>query len=177
MTRRDKDRNAKTRKALALIRRIQPKTWDSLANVGFKLRREGYGTFRTCYRIMGTTLLIKFPVECRYPRQEVAGGPKVWSDREGKNHTRMEVKKIRALSEFPMWRKHLPPIHYYNGRDGVLVTTYYRTRPAKNLEALRNRLIGELTKEFCGAVLGDITDDNVRSSTNGENLVIIDCGY
>lgn len=165
-----KNRSYRTRRALRLIRKSQPKTVDEARKLGLgALIEVGQGAFRTAYRIHGTRLLIKFPLMFKYDTQ-----PGSWNDKEGKNHTRMEVKKIRSLLEFPMWRKHLPPVYYFNDRDGVMVTKYYRPRKKSVVNAERNMLIGELVKEFCGVVLGDITDDNVRVD---RNLVIIDCGY
>jgi len=165
-----KNRAYRTRRALRLIRKGQPKTVDEARALGLgALIEVGQGAFRTAYRIHGTSLLIKFPLMFKYNPQ-----PDSWHDKEGKNHTRMEVKKIRALLEFPMWGKHLPPVHYFNSRDGIMVTKYYRPHKKSVVDAERNMLMGELVKEFCGVVLGDITDDNVRVD---RDLVIIDLGY
>jgi hypothetical protein len=173
---REKNRAYRTRRALRIIRKAQPKTVEAAqAALGMACREIGQGAFRTAYHIYGTTLLIKFPLSCRYKIREVEGGEEVWSDAEGKNHSRMEVKKIRALLEFPMWRKHLPPIYYFNGRDGVIVTKYYRRSDKFSTEFARNILIGELVREFCNVILGDITEDNIREFES--HLVLIDLGY
>jgi hypothetical protein len=165
-----KNRAYRTRRALRLIRKGQPKNFDEAMTLGMgALVEVGQGAFRTAYRIHGTSLLIKFPLMFHYSSE-----PNSWHDKEGKNHTRMEVKKIRALLEFPMWRKHLPPVYYFNARDGVMVTKYYRERKKSVVDRERNILMGELVKEFCGVVLGDITDDNVKVD---DHLVIIDLGY
>jgi|ERR1700677_150415 len=179
MTRREKYRATQkrrrdycTRRALKLIRRGQPKTVDEALALGLgPLIEAGTGAFRHTYRIRETNLLIKFPLKYSYPN---GNGGKTWHSNEGKNHSRMEVKKIRALLKFPMWRKHLPPIYYFNSRDGVIVTKYYRPRKKSLYFAERNILVRNLVKEFCGVILGDLTDDNVRVD---DNLVIIDLGY
>ena len=155
---RKKHRAYYTRRALRIIRKVQPKNLlEASEALGMTLIHAGTGAFRSTYRIYGSSLLIKFPI-----------------DREGKNHTRMEVKKIRALQKFPMWHKHLPPIHYFNGRDGVMVTKFYPK--GKHPEYARNMLIGELTKWFCGVSLGDIGPDNIRSDGD-DNLILLDLGY
>lgn len=170
-----KNRAYKTRHALRLIRKHQPKTLEEAQALGMgALVEVGQGAFRTAYHIYGTNLLIKFPLQCRYRIEEVSNGPEVWHSKEGKNHTRMEVKKIRALSEFPVMRKHLPPLYYYNGRDGVLVTKYYPK--TKWIQQSFHRLITEMIKEYCGVVIGDLAQDNVRTHA-GDNLIFIDCGY
>ena len=175
-----RDRELRTRRALRLVRRGQPKTVEEAEALGVNLRKTGQGAFRTAYRIYGTNLLIKFPLQCKYEgccTQHKSGGGSeghVWHDREGKNHTRMEVKKIRALLKFPMWKKHLPPVYYFNGRDGVIVTKFYPPSKRYVVDDGRNMLMGELVKVFCGVTLGDLTDDNVRVDNH---LVICDLGY
>src|ERR1700676_1544490 len=95
-----RNRAYRTRRALRLINRALPKTVDEAQALGIgALIKIGQGAFRTDYRIHGTHLVIKFPVMFDYgdpaiPR--LRGGV---HDKEGKNHTRMEVKKIRALQE------------------------------------------------------------------------------
>jgi hypothetical protein len=159
---------------MRLIRREQPKNVQEARALGIGAMVEvGEGAFRTAYRIHGTPLLIKFPLRFRHRLQETNGGPEVWNDKEGKTHTRMEVKKIRALQKFPMFRKHLPPIYYFNGRDGVLVTKYYSGK--RRIERAKSLLVSELVRTFCGVVLEDITPDNVRADRG--NLMLLDLGY
>jgi hypothetical protein len=169
-----KNRAYRTRRALRLIRREQPKNVHEARGLGIgALIEVGHGAFRMAYRIHGTKLLIKFPVEFRYKDGDVEGGPEVWHDKEGKNHTRMEMKKIRALQAFPIMRKHIPPVYYFNARDGVFVTKYY-PRDGRSIYAIHS-LVSEMIKEFCGVVLGDLSPDNIRSDPY--NLIFIDLGY
>jgi len=164
-------RTYRTRRALCLIRRGQPKTVEEARALGLgALVEVGQGAFRTAYRIYGTNLLIKFPLMFHY----VHLTPSVWHDKEGKNHTRMEVKKIWALRESPVMRKHIPPVYYFNGRDGVMVTKYYPK--SKWISSATNNLVHELIKEYCGVILGDLSADNVRTEP-ARNLIFIDLGY
>src|SRR5271156_2208796 len=170
---RDKNRNL-TRRALNTIRRIQPKNFPEASRV-LRMRYIGSGAFRAVYRLTGTNLVIKFPLECRNRTEEVSGGPEVWNSNEGKSHTRAEVRKIRRLLRFSMWEKHLPPIFYFNSKDGVLVTRYYpKTKWAKEATL---RLVRELTRKFCGVILGDLAGDNLSIGKMTDTLVILDLGY
>jgi len=168
---RARNRAYQTRRALRIIRRVQPETVEELRKVlGTPVIEVGQGAFRTAYRINGTSLLVKFPLMYNH---RTDGGEDNWTDRDGKNHTRMEVKKIRVLSGYAFMKKHLPPVHYFNGRDGVLVTTYYRK--ARWVHSATHNLLSKMVKEFCGVVLGDMSPDNLR--TQYGRLIFIDCGY
>jgi len=149
------------RRALRIIRRIQPNTARSLPGLilrEIKKGKKGNGAFRRAYEIVGTGLVIKFP------RQDYA---------DNAEHTRDEVKKIRALSKYRSLKKHLPPVYYYNRRDGVMVTDYYPlVSPAKNL----GPMFTDLLYEFTGVVVGDLFGDNVRCKKPGQP-VIVDLGY
>ena len=167
-----KNRAYRTRRALRLINRGLPATMEMAQALGIgALIKVGQGAFRTAYRIHGTSLLIKFPAMFSY---DDANGSETWHDKEGKNHTRMEVKKIRALLKFPIMRKHLPPVYYFNGRDGVVVTKYYPK--SKWTNSATNQLVSEMIKEYCGVTLGDLSPDNVRTEPHN-NLILIDLGY
>jgi hypothetical protein len=148
------------RRALRIIRRSQPKNVQEARAAGLRLWEIGVncGAFRQTYRIWGTGLVIKFP------REE-------WGD--AITHTRDEVKKIRALNEFKVMRRYLPPVYYYNGRDGVMVTDYYsKVSPPKNLRPM----FTELLFAYTGVEVGDLLGDNIRCKRNGEP-VIVDLGY
>lgn len=166
-----KKRAYRTRRALRLIRKGQPKTVDEAKALGIgALIEVGQGAFRTAYRIHGTGLLIKFPLMFNYKTDNQDD----WNDSEGKNHTRMEVKKIRVLREFPIIRKHIPPVYYFHGRDGVMVTKYYPQTTW--VRGAMNQLVAEMIKGFCGVTLGDLSPDNVRAEKYN-NLIFIDLGY
>jgi len=156
------------RRALRIIRKIQPKTVDELKVAGLGLREikirtrkgmKGNGAFRRAYEIVGTGLAVKFP------RPNYA---------DNAEHTRDEVKKIRALSQYRSLRPHLPTVYYYNGRDGVMVTDYY---PYICPEKSKNVILSDVIRELTGVHLDDIMGDNVRSKLKGGNPVFCDCGY
>jgi len=152
--------NNRDRRALELIEDYQFKT-ASDASFYLLLDKVGEGSFRTAYRITGTTLLIKFPV----------GGEDC---KEGKVHTRAEVRKIRRLSQYRSLRSHVPPIYYYNGKDGVVVMRYYNT-PLDLEGRARDLLIRKVIKELTGVTLGDSVGDNLKQHRG--QLIFVDCGY
>ena len=164
------------RKALELIEEYQFKT-ASDASIYLSLDKVGEGSFRTAYRITGTTLLIKFPVVVTHRKNGKVTGE---DSKEGKVHTRAEVRKIRRLSQYRSLRSHVPPIYYYNGKDGVVVMRYYNTPlDNKNQSTLggraRDRLIRKVIKELTGVTLGDSVGDNVKQHRG--QLIFVDCGY
>jgi hypothetical protein len=118
------------------------------------------GAFRRAYEIVGTGLVVKFP------RPDYA---------DNAEHTRDEVKKIRELSKYRSLRSHLPPVYYYNGRDGVMVTDYY---PFICPEESKNEILSDVILELTGIHLDDIMGDNVRmKEPKTGNPVFCDCGY
>ena len=154
------NRGLAKRRALRIIRRSQPKNVQEARAAGLRLWEigENRGAFRRTYGIWGTGLVIKFP--------RVNWGDSV-------RHTQDEVKKIRALNEFKVMRRYLPPVYYYNNRDGVMVTDYYpKVSPSKNL----GPMFTELLFAYTGVVVGDLFGDNVRCTISGEP-VIVDLGY
>ena len=152
-------------RALRIIHRSQPKNVQEAKVAGLRLWEigENCGAFRRTYRIWGTGLVIKFPRED-------------WKERSADMsilHTQDEVKKIRALNEFKVMRQYLPPVYYYNHRDGVMVTDYYpKVSPSKNL----GPMFSELLFAYTGVEVGDLFGDNIRCKRNGEP-VIVDLGY
>lgn len=169
-----KNRAYATQRTLRLIRKGQPKTFEEAQSLGIVLVEAGLGAFRSAYRIYGTRLLIKFPLRYRCKNLEMWGGPEVWHDKDGKNHARMEVKKIRELMQCPIMRKHIPPVYYFNSKDGVTVTRYWPK--SKGLKQAVTNMLSEMIKEYCGVKLGDLTYDNLRQTSDSQ-LVIIDLGY
>jgi len=156
------------RRALRIIRKIQPKTVDELKVAGLELREikirtrkgmKGNGAFRRAYEIVGTGLAVKFP------RPNYA---------DNAEHTRDEVKKIRELSKYRSLRSHMPPVYYYNGRDGVMVTDYYLfVCPDK----AKNVILSDVIFELTGIPLDDVMGDNVRMKQVAGNPVFVDLGY
>ncbi len=163
-----------TQRALRLIRKWQPKTVEETATLLVGLDEVGRGAFRTAYRIRGTNLIIKFPIS--YCSLDTPGGAEVWKDTDGKNHARMEMRKIKLLEKFPIMRKHIPPVYYFHSKDGVTVTKFYPKSKLKRVHSATNQLLSEMIKEYCGVTLGDLTPDNLREISY-DNLIILDLGY
>ena len=187
---RAKNQGLAKRRALRIIRHTQPRTVEDLWSSGLILTEVGKrgGAFRRAYRIAGTNLVIKFPRK---------GWADSWED--SKKHTRDEVKKIRTLSQYRCFRHHLPPVYYYKGRDGVMVTDYYPYVNWKGASIILADVVKEFTgvelrdvvgdndrasiiladvvKEFTGVELGDVVGDNVRAKSKLDNVVMVDCGY
>jgi hypothetical protein len=156
------------RRALRIIRKVQPKVVIQLEATGLRLREikqhtkkglKGNGAFRRAYEIVGTGLAIKFP------RPDYA---------DNAEHTRDEVRKIRELSKYKSLRKHLPPVYYYNGRDGVMVTDYY---PFVCPDKSKNAVLSDVIRELTGIHLDDIEGDNVRSRVKDGEPMFCDLGY
>src|SRR5208337_2099603 len=87
----------RTQWCLRKIRKYQPKNLLETTKLGMICRYVGEGAFRSAYKIVGTTLLIKFPlIESFHHRVE--GNLRTYrtDDYDGKCHTRAEVRKIRA---------------------------------------------------------------------------------
>jgi hypothetical protein len=64
-------------------------------------------------------------------------------------------------------------VYYYNGRDGVMVTDYYRyVCPEK----ARNVILSDVIEELTGVALDDLVGDNVRMKMDAVP-VFVDLGY
>src|SRR5208337_4505065 len=104
----------RTQWCLRKIRKYQPKNLLETTKLGMICLFVGEGAFRSAYKIVGTTLLIKFPLMYQT------------DDHDGKYHTRAEIRKIRALSKFKSLRKAMPPVYYYKSNDGVMSRSIMR---------------------------------------------------
>jgi hypothetical protein len=155
-------------RALRIIRAKHFERFEDVKGSGITLKFHGSGAFRDAYRISGTSLLIKFPTPY--------GKKGVLTTTDGKRHTRAEVKKIMRLRNFEVLKDHLPPIHYFNSKTGVMVTTFFRHRAAWILMCRFQDIVSEMVKELTGVVLSDICGDNVKINEKGR-LVFIDLGY
>lgn len=166
-----------TQWCLRRIRRFQPKNLLETTELGMTCIYVGEGAFRTAYRIAQTSLLIKFPLMESF-HHRCKGNLVTYriDDTDGKYHTRAEVRKIRALSKFKSLRGHLPPVYYYNSRDGVLVTRFFKKAREKDWIYNVCPLLSGVIKELTGVTLGDLFGDNVRKDRE-ERLVFTDLGY
>src|SRR5208337_1858511 len=167
----------RTQWCLRKIRKYQPKNLRETSKLGMVCRYVGEGAFRVAYKIVGTTLLIKFPIiESFHHRENGALVTYRRNDFDGKYHTRAEVRKIRALSKFKSLRKAMPPVYYYNSHDGVMVTRYYLKATVNDWTSQIGPLLSGVIKELTGVTLEDLFGDNVRKKSE-DSLVIVDCGY
>lgn len=160
--------NIKT--AIRRIKKHRPKTYEDFAEAGVPLEIEslGEGVFRVVYRAHKLPLVVKFPL---------AG--------DGDDHTRSEVRRIKALSKYPKMRKYLPKVYYYDSRAGIVVMKYYPPMDkgfcecgcgtATSLERLAQNLVKDLT----GMFLDDIHAGNVTTDTGQSNgrPIFLDLGY
>ena len=167
-----------TARALRKIRKHEPKDLLETSQLGLVCVSQGEGAFRTAYRIKGTSLLIKFPIQESFHGSRPDG---VYvtvrkDDSDGKRHTRAEVRKIRALSKFKSLRAHLPPVYYYNSKDGVVCMKYFEPSSDDNWLEHSGPLLSGVIKELTGITLEDIVGDNIKKKENG-NLVFVDLGY
>lgn len=168
----------RTQWCLRKIRKHSPKNLLETSQLGMRLVRVGSGAFRTAYKIAGTTLLIKFPIMESFRRgKDGVLFPYHKYDADGKYHTRAEVRKIRALSEFKSLHKHLPPVYYYNSADGVMVTQYFNKASEDDLICGMGPLLSGVIKELTGVTLEDLFGDNMRIDPDKSRLVFTDLGY
>lgn len=148
-----------TQRALRLIRRHEPKNLLEASKLGIGvLVYVDEGAFRKVYRLKGTDLLIKFERNTRY------------------HHTRSEVRKIMQLRELKFWRKHTPPVYYFNDTDGVLVTKFFRKSTKERQKYATYNFISKLIWDTYKVRFDDLYDDNVHLSDD-KNLVFTDLGY
>ena len=167
----------RTQWCLRRIRKFQPKNLLETSQLGMTCVYVGEGAFRTTYRIAQTSLLIKFPLIENFHRRGSAGlFTYRTDDKDGKYHTRAEVRKIRTLSKFKSLRGHLPPVYYYNSRDGVMVTKYFKKATRTDWMYNVGPLLSGVIKELTGVTLEDLFGDNVRKDRE-DRLVVCDLGY
>lgn len=155
--------NIKT--AIRRIKKHRPKTYEDFAEAGVPLEIEslGEGVFRVVYRAHKLPLVVKFPL---------AG--------DGDDHTRSEVRRIKALSKYPKMRKYLPKVYYYDSRAGIVVMKYYPPMDKGLIkDASLERLAQNLVKDLTGMLLGDIHAGNVTTDTGQSNgrPIFLDLGY
>lgn len=162
--------------ALRKIKRHQPTSPDDFRALGLLGRFVGAGVFRETYRIRGTNLIVKFPLD-EAPKDKPADYTC------GRVHTRTEVKRIAKLSTIPVLRPHLPKVWYADLKHGVVVMTHYVKASGGyggwNRIELLGRIIRKLVKLVAHTEMNDIHGDNVRlaGDKHSRRLVFVDLGY
>lgn len=160
--------------ALRKIRKYKFKTVEAARVEGLICVNIGEGAFRKSYRIVGTSLLIKFPI---WEKRNDGAGVEHEDDYIGKCHTRAEVRKIKALKKFPCMRAHLPPVYYYSAKDGVMVTKYFKPLIGWRRDTNMSRVVSKTIKELTKITLDDISGDNVKFDREKSSLIFVDLGY
>jgi hypothetical protein len=132
----------------------------------------GTGAFRSVYRIKGTDYVIKFPE----PNNNYLGI----------DHAQDEVKNIEKMKKIKCLRPHLPKIHHYDRKSGVIVMDYYtryRDKQANKPHPTRTygdiswerELISDLIRILTGVWFNDLWDENLKLDKN--NIVkFVDVG-
>ena len=162
---------SQTAKALQTIRRSKPVTLQAFTDLGLLGRYVGSGVFRCAYRVRGTSLVVKLPLN--------EGTKKKPYYQSGIDHSLAEVRRILKLAKIKELRPHLPAVHYYDRRNGILVLTWYE-RIACHWE--RVELLGDVISELICRVAhtrtSDISPENIRLLEGKPNrLIFCDLGY
>ena len=154
----------RTQEALRKIRRhrpISPKGFKSLGLLGAYI---GGGVFRETFRIKGTNLIVKFPLN---------------EAESGIGHMRTEMRRLAKINQVKALRPHLPKVWYYDKSYGIIVMTRY-IQPSKSRTLyLMGEIIRKLVKQYAHTEMNDIHEDNMMMTAgkNNKRLVFVDLGY
>lgn len=135
---------------------------------GIRLRYIDEGAFRQVFKVSGCPLVVKFPL-----------GDGSGSVSDGVQHSVSEVRRIKRLSGIKELTPHLPKIHYFDRKNGVLVMQFY-PRPKDDDETveLLGKIIKKLVSRIARVAMSDIRADNVRKRRGDwMSAVFVDCGY
>jgi hypothetical protein len=162
-------------KALRKIRRHRPTSLNEFKDLGLLGRFVGAGVFRESYRIRGTTLIAKFPLD-EAPKNK----PPCYTC--GISHTRTEVARIKKLRAVAVFRPHVPRIWYHDARHGIVVMTYYPKLGGHggwDRITLLGKVIRKLLRKVAHVQMNDIHGDNIRMTAGRYNkrLIFVDLGY
>ena len=152
---------------LRAIIKNRPRTPEEFRAAGIKLRYIDHGVFREVYKIQGCPLVVKFPLN---EEQDFDGGVQ---------HSASEVRRIARLSRIQELKPHLPRVHYFDKKNGVLVMSYYhRMTPERGVELL-GKIVQKLVSKIARVQMTDIHADNIRVQKGAGvgRLVFVDCGY
>ncbi len=105
--------NQREQKLIASIKKIEPKTPAELKRGGIRIRRYAFGCFRKVYKLIGFSLVIKFPLSDTHEL------------RMTRSHARKEQRSFRRL-QISLLRALVPEILYWNSRWGVTVVRFYK---------------------------------------------------
>jgi hypothetical protein len=165
----------RTQEALRRIKTKRPTSLNEFKALGLLGKYVGRGVFRETFRVTGTNLIVKFPLnEARDCRTPVYKG--------GIAHSRTEMRRLTKLKKIKALRTHLPKVWYYDKTHGIVVMTHYIKFGGyggwKKMELLGS-VINKLIKQYAHTAMNDITGDNTRMTAGEGNkrIVFVDLGY
>jgi hypothetical protein len=148
---------------ISRIQKARPTSPIAFKDAGIKLRYIDEGVFRQVYKISGCPLVVKFPLN---------DGSVV----DGVQHSISEVNRIKRLSKIKELLPHLPKIHYFDRKNGVLVMRYYKSLEGSRAIEQLGRVIRKLVSRVARVAMSDIHADNIRQGIQG-GVVFSDLGY
>jgi hypothetical protein len=156
------------RTVLARITKNRPSTPSEFRDAGIKLRYIDMGVFRQVYKISGCPLVVKFPL-----------GDGSGSVSDGIQHSISEVGRIKRLIGIKELTPHLPKIHYFDRKNGVLVMQFYpRPKDDEETVELLGKIIKKLVSRIARVQMSDIHADNVRlKRQNLRSAIFTDLGF
>lgn len=157
-----------TSAVLRKINKHRPEDVAALRALGIGVKYIGDGAFRIAYRILGTDLVIKFPIE------EGSEG-----DRSGGiAHTRAEARRIARLSETVL-RAHVPKVYYVDDKNGVIVMKFYEKSRTSARAHHFGQMLAKVVRKHLHINLRDLGHNNIRRTKDGWRTIGImtDLGY
>jgi len=142
------------------IRGAHVNTVQAVLFAGYAMKYIGSGMFRNVYKIIGANLVVKIPIGAKGRRHALG---------EWEAYNRVLKSKLKYL---PL-KAHMPTIHGFNRRTGVMVMELYRPSGKRDRKAIIK--IGDVARVCCGKYC-DLHVDNVFKDQFGEYR-IIDLGY
>lgn len=164
----------RTQEALRKIKTNRPTSLKEFETLGLLGMYVGAGVFRESYRIRGTNLIVKFPLN-----DAGLGMPPDYKD--GIAHSRTEMCRLDKLWKIKALRAHLPKVWYYDKTHGIIVMTHYIKLFGyggwKKIELL-GKVINKLVKQYAHTSMTDIHGDNTRMTAGRKKrIVFVDLGY
>jgi hypothetical protein len=159
----------KTQRVIDMVKKWEPTTPEmALVHCKFPLQYLGEGAYRHTFHILGTNLVIKFPltglaVQYSYNKQHA------------KEEYRVVTRIIRSKArKYKAIKKHMPKI-YLCDKNGVMIATKYKLLP-ESAWTHRARLSDSVTNalNLCD---GDLENSGNVGVDGRGTLKILDGGY
>jgi len=156
----------KTKAALKKIAELKPCTFEDFGSV-FELKALNRGTFREVYRIVGTMLVVKFPLSDDRPCNI--------------RHSATEIRRMKRLvAKIPFMKEHMPRVYYYHAKSGIIVMEFI---DGEEVDFNRTFAVSKLMRRLfrhAGVALEDASGDNIivqKRPHGAKRAVIVDFGY